>query len=247
MINPVIIIPARMSSSRLPGKPLADLGGKPMVVRVLERGLEADVGPVIVACDDPRIADVVRDAGGRVCMTDPELPSGSDRVYAALCLVDPEGHHDVVINLQGDSPTTKPDLIQASLTVLRQSDFDIATVAVKKTDLAEAHDPNICKIALAGSENDHVRHALYFSRSVIPAGANIFYYHVGLYAYRRFALKRFVQSPVSSLEALERLEQLRALEIGLRIGVRLVDSIPQEVNTPEDLERARVYFEHHSC
>lgn len=214
-----------------------------MIVRVLERGLEADVGPVVVACDDLRVADVVQSAGGRVCMTDPRLPSGSDRVYAALSSVDPEERHNIVINLQGDSPTTESDLIRASLKVLKETDFDISTIAVKKTDLEEVHNPNVCKIALAGSENEAVRRALYFSRSVIPAGASIFYCHVGLYTYRRFALKKFVENPFSGLEATERLEQLRALEIGLSIGVALVNSIPQEVNTPEDLAIVKAYFE----
>ncbi|GAO98251.1 3-deoxy-manno-octulosonate cytidylyltransferase [Caedimonas varicaedens] len=245
-MNPIIIIPARMASTRLPGKPLANLAGKPMIVRVLERGLEADVGPVIVACDDLRVAEVVRDAGGKVCMTDSQLPSGSDRVYAALSSVDPEERYNIVINLQGDSPTTESALIRASLKGLKETDFDISTIAIKKENLEEIHNPNICKIALVGSENETVRRALYFSRSVIPAGGNVFYYHIGLYAYRRFALKKFVENPPSGLEIVERLEQLRALEIGLSIGVTLVNSVPQEVNTPEDLRVVGAYFESHS-
>jgi 3-deoxy-manno-octulosonate cytidylyltransferase (CMP-KDO synthetase) len=241
-MNPIIIIPARMASTRLPEKPLADLRGKPMVLHVLERGLEADIGPVVVACDDIRVEEVVREAGGTVCMTDPSLPSGSDRVYAALSAIDSLMHYDVVVNLQGDSPTTDPTLIRTCVKALQKKDFDVSTVAVKKLDMQEALNPNICKIALGGSEEEEVRQAIYFSRSVIPAGSDFFYHHIGLYGYRRKALERFVRHQVCELEKIERLEQLRALELGLRIGVTLVDTIPHEVNTPEDLDIVRGYL-----
>lgn len=242
-MNPIVIIPARLRSTRLPEKPLADLGGKPMIVRVLECGLAANVGPVVVACDDPRIAKAVEKVGGRVCLTNPDLPSGTDRVSEAADMLDPEGHYDVVINLQGDSPTTKPQAIQTVLKALQDSKALVTTVAVKRHNMAEGQNPNICKIALTGSDQDPVRRALYFSRSLIPSGADHFYYHIGLYAYRRSALKQYVQTPVSVLEQTERLEQLRALEMGMSIGVALVDSVPQEVNTPEDLESVRAFFE----
>ena len=242
-LNPIIIIPARIGSTRLPEKPLVDLGGKPMVVRVLEQGLAADLGPVVVACDDVRVAEAVREAGGTACMTDPALPKGSDRSYQALCQVDPEERYNVVINLQGDSPTTEPEALHAAFKALASTDFDISTVAVKKTELEEAQNPHICKIVLSGSEEDPVRQALYFSRSMIPFGASSFYYHIGLYVYRRPALKMFSEAPLSSLEDAENLEQLRALELGLKIGVALVSTIPQEVNTPEDLSQVQAYFE----
>ena len=223
--NPIIIIPARMSSARLPEKVLADLGGKPMVVRVWEQGIAANVGPVVVACDDIRVAQVIEDVGGRVCMTPADLPSGSDRVYNALERIDPQGKHDIVINLQGDSPTTEPLAVQMALNALQETDFDISTLAVKNTNYQGILDPSISKIALKGPEDARVRQAVYFSRSVIPHGAETFFYHIGLYAYRRQALQRFVQSSPSYLESCEKLEQLRALELNLRIGVALVDII----------------------
>ncbi len=241
-MNPLIVIPARMSSTRLPEKPMADLGGKPMVVRVWEQGIAADIGPVVVACDDDRIARAVQDAGGQVCMTPSDLPSGSDRVYHALETFDPRGHHDVVINLQGDSPTTEPLMLQTALKALEETDFDISTLAVKTSDHAHLSEPGICKIALKGPEEASVRQAVYFSRSVIPHGAETFFYHIGLYAYRRPALQKFVNCPPSYLEEVEKLEQLRALELGLRIGVSLVDTVPREVNTFEDLKMVQAYY-----
>ncbi|MGI4850990.1 MAG: 3-deoxy-manno-octulosonate cytidylyltransferase [Janthinobacterium lividum] len=240
--NPIIIIPARMASSRLPEKVLADLGGEPMVVRVWEQGIAAGIGPVVVACDDRRVARIIEDKGGQVCMTPADLPSGSDRAYHALEQIDPSGHHDIVINLQGDSPTTEPIAIQTALKALQTTNFDVSTLAVKNTNPDELSDPSICKIALKGPEDALVRQALYFSRSVIPHGADTLFYHIGLYAYRRQALQKFVQSPPSYLEICEKLEQLRALELNLRIGVALVDLIPREVNTPEDLKFVQSYY-----
>ena len=243
--HPIIIIPARLSSSRLPEKVLADLGGKPMVVRVWEQAMAANLGPVVVACDDPRVAEVVNDAGGQVCMTSPNHPSGSDRVYCALEHIDPQGRHDIVINLQGDSPTTEPHAIQTALKALQTTDFDITTLAVKNTTAQGLVDPSICKIALKGSEDAPIRPAMYFSRSVIPHGAQTFFYHIGLYAYKRQALQKFVQSAPSYLESCENLEQLRALELNLTIGVALVDIIPREVNTAEDLRVVQAHYAAH--
>jgi 3-deoxy-manno-octulosonate cytidylyltransferase (CMP-KDO synthetase) len=238
-MNPLIIIPARLSASRLPQKPLALIGGKPLVLHVLERGLEADIGRVIVACDDEKIASIVKNAGGEVCLTDPSLPSGSDRVYAAATIIDPEEKYDVIINLQGDMPFIDPQVIKYSFEPFQNETVDIATLAVKLTDEERKKNPSIAKIAMAEGNHPEIRRALYFSRSVIPYGAITHYHHVGLYSYRREALKTFVHHPPSPLELVEKLEQLRALEAGLRIDVRIVDAVPFEVNTPEDLEESQ--------
>lgn len=234
-MNPLIIIPARLSATRLPQKPLALIGDKPLVLHVLERGLEANIGRVVVACDDEKIASVVKEAGGEACLTDPSLPSGSDRVYAAANIIDPEENYDVIINLQGDMPFIDPQVIKYSFEPLQDKNVDIATLAVKLDDEERKSNPSIAKIAMVEGKNSHIQQALYFSRSVIPHGATIHYHHIGLYSYRRQALKSFVHHPPSPLELAEKLEQLRALEAGLRIDVRIVDAIPFEVNTPEDL------------
>ncbi len=238
-MNPLIIIPARLAASRLPQKPLLMIGDKPLVLHVLERGLEADIGRVIVACDDEKIASIVKNAGGEVCMTDPALPSGSDRVYAAANLVDPEEKYNVIINLQGDMPFIDPQVIKYSFEPLQNPDVDIATLAVKITDDTSKNNPSVAKIAMVEGKNPLTRQALYFSRSVIPYGALTYYHHIGLYSYRRKALEKFVNHPPSPLEISEKLEQLRALEVGLRIDVRIVDTIPFEINTPEDLEKSQ--------
>jgi 3-deoxy-manno-octulosonate cytidylyltransferase (CMP-KDO synthetase) len=238
-VNPIILIPARMASTRLPGKPLADIGGLPMIVHVLNRAREAGIGPVAVACAEPEIAEAVRAAGGVAVLTAPELPSGSDRIFAALELLDSDGQHDVVINLQGDLPGIDPAMLAAVLLPLADPDFDIATLVAPVTSVAEADAPSVVKCACAFADGKAIAPALYFSRSKIPSGDGTLWHHIGVYAYRRAALARFVGLPESALERRETLEQLRALEAGMRIGVAAVDHAPFGVDTPADLENAR--------
>lgn len=240
MTQPIIVIPARLASTRLANKPLADIHGKPMIVRVLEQAQKADLGPVIVACCGAGIAEVVRQAGGIAIETDPELPSGSDRIVAALRQFDPEAHYDVVINLQGDLPTIDPTLIRASLAPLQDPKVDIATLCCRIDDLAEIHNPHVVKIALSEWQRKHgadISRGVYFSRLPVPANASTHYHHIGLYTYRRSSLETFVALPPSYLEMTEKLEQLRALEAGMHIEVVLVEAMPQSVDTPEDLAK----------
>ena len=239
--NPVIVIPARLASTRLPGKPLADINGVPMIIQVWRRAVEADIGPVLVACGDAEIVDTVAAAGGHALITDPDLPSGSDRVHQALSMFDPDQHHDAVINVQGDLPTIDPALITKSLEPLHNSDVDITTLAVEIANDEERTDPNVVKAVLVfPHEGARIGQALYFSRAVVPySTVGPHYHHVGLYAFRRSALERFVGLPPGWLENLEHLEQLRALEAGMRIDVVLVDTVPLGVDTPADLDRAR--------
>ncbi len=237
--NPIIVIPARMASTRLPGKPLADIAGLPMIVQCLRRAEEAGVGPVIVACAEPEIAEAVAAAGGRAVLTDPDLPSGSDRVDAALREADPGGTYDAVINLQGDLPTLDPEAVRTAWRVLADPAVDIATLAAAIRIDEERRNPNVVKAVIALSEGSTSGRALYFSRATVPAGDGAHYHHIGLYAYRRAALARFVALPASPLEKREKLEQLRALEAGMRIDVALVDTVPLGVDTPADLDRAR--------
>jgi 3-deoxy-manno-octulosonate cytidylyltransferase (CMP-KDO synthetase) len=233
----VVIIPARMASTRLPGKPLADIGGVPMIVRVWAQAQKAGVGPVIVAAAEPEIADAVERAGGHAVLTHPDLPSGSDRVFAALEGVDPGGRYDTVINVQGDLPALDPDQIRAAAEAL--GDHDIATLAAPITDEADRANPAVVKAVVAWEPDGQKGRALYFSRATVPTGPGAHFYHVGLYAWRRAALARFVALPPSPLELREKLEQLRALEAGMRIAVARVDSVPLSVDTPEDLDYAR--------
>ena len=237
--NPIVVIPARMASIRLPGKPLAEIAGAPMIVHVWRRALEAAVGPVVVAAAEREIAAAVERAGGRAILTRPDHASGSDRVFEAVEALDPGRKHDTVVNLQGDKPTVDPAVIRAALSPLDDAAVDIATVAAVITREEEKDDPNVVKVALGLKARECVARALYFSRARVPAGEGPLYYHIGLYAYRRASLARFVQLPRSVLEARERLEQLRALEAGMRIEVALVDTVPLDVNTPADLARAR--------
>jgi 3-deoxy-manno-octulosonate cytidylyltransferase (CMP-KDO synthetase) len=238
-LNPIVVIPSRMASTRLPGKPLADIHGRPMIVHVLERAKEADIGPVAVACADAEIADAVRAAGGTAVMTDPELPSGSDRVYAALATLDPRGDHDVVVNLQGDLPTIPAVQLRAVITPLADPLVDIGTLVAPIESEEEANTHSVVKAACAFERGRAVSLALYFSRAPIPGGDGPRWHHIGVYAYRRIALTRFVALIESPLERRERLEQLRALEAGMRIAAARVDFAPFGVDTPEDLERAR--------
>jgi len=237
--NPVVVIPARLASTRLPDKPLADLHGEPMIVHVWRRAVEADIGPVIVACADEPIAAAVAAVGGQAVMTRPDHPSGSDRVYEAVTAADAGGRHDVVVNLQGDLPTIDPATVRAALAPLADPSVDIATLAAPITDPGEHDDPAVVKAVIALGADGRTGPALYFSRTPVPWGEGPRYHHIGIYAYRRAALERFVALPPGILEQRERLEQLRALENGLRIGAALVDTVPTGVDTPADLECAR--------
>lgn len=238
-MHPIIVIPSRLASTRLPRKPLADIGGVPMIVRVVRRALAAKAGPVVVAAGDPEILDVIRDIPDvRGVLTDSGLASGSDRVQAALAEVDPEGRHDVVINLQGDLPLIEPSSLTAVLKPLEDPTFDIGTLAAPVTSDAERDASQVVKIACAFGGADVAR-ALYFSRLPIPWGEGTHWHHVGIYAWRRAALERFVTLPPSALERRESLEQLRALEAGMAIGCARIDHAPQGVDTPADLEHVR--------
>jgi 3-deoxy-manno-octulosonate cytidylyltransferase (CMP-KDO synthetase) len=238
-VNPIVIIPARMASTRLPGKPLADIHGKPMIVRMLELARAADLGPVAVACGDPEIADAVRTAGGTAVLTDPDLPSGSDRVHAALAELDPRGTYDVVINLQGDFPTLPIASLRGTITPLADPEVDIATLVVPFLSDAEAAIESFVKTACVFAPGATIARALYFSRHPVPWGPGPRWHHIGIYAYRRPALARYVALPPSPLEQRESLEQLRALEAGMRIDCARVPHGPFGVDTPEDLKRAR--------
>lgn len=237
--SPIVLIPARLAASRLPNKPLAELHGVPMIVHVWRRAMEADLGPVAVAAADPAIVEAVRAAGGRAVPTRPDHPSGSDRIHEALLRLDPDGRHDAVVNVQGDLPTVPPDDIRTAAAALADPAADIATLVVEIADEAERGNPNVVKAVVAMPPEGRHGPALYFSRATVPSGPGPHYHHVGLYAYRREALQRFVALPPGVLERRERLEQLRALEAGMRIVCARVDSVPLGVDTPADLERAR--------
>jgi 3-deoxy-manno-octulosonate cytidylyltransferase (CMP-KDO synthetase) len=240
MTNPriLVLIPARMAATRLPGKPLLDIGGLPMIVHVLRRAEAAKLGRVAVATDTMEIADAVTSHGGEAVMTSPHHPSGSDRIFEALSRLDCAGDTDIVINLQGDFPTILPDNIRDVLRPLSDSAVDIATLAAEIHTDEESGNPNVVKVVGSKLSERRLR-ALYFTRATAPWGDGPRYHHVGLYAYRRAALQRFVSLPPSSLERQEKLEQLRALEAGMRIDVTIVDSVPRGVDTPADLESAR--------
>ena len=243
-MTPIIVIPSRMASTRLPGKPLALIAGRAMILHVLDRAREAAIGPVAVACADEEVAAAVRADGGTAVMTDPSLPSGSDRVHAALAALDPQGRHDVVVNLQGDLPTIPALQLRAVLSPLSNPGTDIATLVAPILTAEEAAAPSVVKAACAFDRGRAVSPALYFSRAAIPAGDGPLWHHIGIYAYRRAALARFVALPESPLERREHLEQLRALEAGMRIACARVDHAPFGVDTPADLERARAILGH---
>jgi 3-deoxy-manno-octulosonate cytidylyltransferase (CMP-KDO synthetase) len=227
-----------MASTRLPGKPLAEIGGKPMIVHVVARAREAGIGAVWVATDAPEIATAVKAAGVDAVMTDSRHRSGSDRIFEALSKIDPDRRVATVVNLQGDLPTVPPATIRAALALLQDSAVDIGTVAAEIEDASERDNPNVVKIVGSPIAERRMR-ALYFTRATAPFGEGPHYHHVGLYAYRRAALERFVRLPQSALEQRESLEQLRALEAGMRIDVAIVDAVPLGVDTPADLARAR--------
>jgi len=224
-----------MQATRLPGKPLADINGRPMIAHVIDRAKEADIGPVVVAAAETEIAEAAEQYGAKAVLTDPDLPSGSDRIKAALDSFDKERKYDVVINVQGDIPTISPLSIRAALTPLEEPSVDISTLVAEIKIQEELLNPNVVKAVLAASGR-----ALYFSRALVPTGSGPVYHHIGLYGYRRKALERFVQLQPSPLELRERLEQLRALEDGMVISAAVVDDIPLGVDDRDDLERARV-------
>jgi 3-deoxy-manno-octulosonate cytidylyltransferase (CMP-KDO synthetase) len=239
MSNPILVIPARMASTRLPGKPLADIEGAPMIVHVWRRAREAALGPVIVACAEREIAAAVEAAGGKAVLTKSDHPSGSDRIFEAVMQADPSRQYDIVVNVQGDLPLIEPSAIRAALAPLSDAAVDIATLAAPIENTEELGNPSVVKIAAGFAPGVDVARALYFSRLAVPHGGGTHYHHIGLYAYRRAALERFVTLPPSPLEKRESLEQLRALEAGMRIDVALVDTVPFGVDTPADLARAR--------
>jgi len=238
MARTLVVIPARMQSTRLPGKPLADINGEPMIAHVWRRAIEADVGRVLVASDSEEINAVIRARGGEAVLTRSDHPSGSDRVFEAVKKVD-RGDVEVVLNLQGDLPTLAPDTARACLEPVQQAGPDIATIVVEIRLEEERANPNVVKMVGTPTGAPGRLRALYFTRATAPAGDGPLYHHIGIYAYRRRALERFVSLPPSPLELRERLEQLRALEAGMRIDATIVDTVPLGVDTPADLERAR--------
>ena len=242
--RPIVLIPARLKATRLPDKPLADIHGAPMIVHVWRRAREADLGPVLVAAGEQVIVDAVKAAGGEAVLTRPDHPSGSDRIWEAVERFDPERRHDAVVNVQGDLPTIEPRAVRAALAPLDEDAVDIATIAAEITRAEEKTDPNVVKAVVAFTRGGAggvppIGRALYFSRATVPTGEGPLYHHIGLYTYRRDALRRFVGLPPGMLEKRERLEQLRALEAGMRIDVALVDTVPLGVDTEHDLARAR--------
>lgn len=242
MLNPIVVVPARLASMRLPDKPLALLAGRPMIEHVWRRACEAGIGPVVVATDAPAIAEAIRAVGGDAVLTRSDHPAGSDRIFEAIERLDSGGRHDVVVNVQGDLPTLDPALPRVALGLLDDPAVAIGTLAAAIGRPEEGDDPNVVKVVGTAVEPGRLR-ALYFTRARAPHGPGPLLHHIGLYAYRREALRRFVGLPVSPLEARERLEQLRALEAGLRIDVALVDTVPLGVDTQADLARARAILE----
>jgi 3-deoxy-manno-octulosonate cytidylyltransferase (CMP-KDO synthetase) len=236
--SPLVLIPARLAATRLPGKPLADVCGVPMIVQVWRRAREADIGPVAVATDDATIFAAVKDHGGEAVMTRADHPSGSDRIFEALGRLDAQGRHDAIVNVQGDLPTIDPAAIRAAVRPLADPAVDVATLAAEIVREEERTNPNVVKVVGSPIGETRLR-ALYFTRATAPWGEGPLFHHIGLYAYRRAALERFVGLAPSPLERREKLEQLRALEAGMRIDVEIVATVPLGVDTPDDLERAR--------
>jgi 3-deoxy-manno-octulosonate cytidylyltransferase (CMP-KDO synthetase) len=243
MQRTLVVIPARIGSSRLPGKPLAEIHGEPMIVHVWRRATEAGTGRVIVATDASEIAEAVRAAGGEALLTRADHASGSDRVHEAVTRIDPDGNFEVILNLQGDLPTLEPRLARNCLAPLADGDPDIATLAALIIEESERSNPNVVKAVATPTPVPGRLRALYFTRAAAPFGDGPLYHHIGIYAFRRSALDRFVSLKPSPLEQRERLEQLRALENGMRIDVTLVDTVPLGVDTPAELERARALIQ----
>lgn len=239
-MKPLILIPARLAATRLPNKPLADIGGKPMIVRAYEHALESGFR-VAVAAGDPEIVEAIKAVGGEAVLTDPALPSGSDRIRVAADVLDPDGEHDVIINVQGDMPFASPDLAKLCVGLMAQhADCDIATLVASEMDASERDNPDVVKAVLAIDETGRSGRALYFTRSHL-FGEGPIWHHIGVYGYRREALNRFCSAPPSPLEKREKLEQLRALEMGMQIWAAVLDDAPISVDNAEDLEAARAY------
>ena len=234
----LLLIPARMAATRLPGKPLIDIAGLPMIVHVMRSAEAADIGRVAVATDTPEIAAVVEAHGGTAVMTRPDHPSGSDRIFEAAETLDPRHEAEIVVNLQGDFPTITPETIRQVMPPLQDPAVDIATLASQIHSEEEDRAPSVVK-AVGSPLGENRMRALYFTRATAPHGDGPRYHHIGLYAYRRAALQRFVSLPPSALEKQEKLEQLRALEAGMRIDIMIVDTVPRGVDMPDDLETAR--------
>jgi 3-deoxy-manno-octulosonate cytidylyltransferase (CMP-KDO synthetase) len=243
MTDSLIVIPARLAATRLPDKPMAEIAGQPMIVHVWRRAIEADCGPVLVATDSEVVRDAVAKVGGEAVMTRPDHASGSDRIYEAIKQFDPDRRVDTVVNLQGDLPTLDPNLVRACISALNEGEADIGTIAAEIVCKEERTNPNVVKVIGSPLRRGGILRALYFTRATAPHGEGPLYHHIGIYAYRRAALERFVGLPPSPLETREKLEQLRALEAGFRIHVGLVDTVPLGVDTPADLARAREILE----
>jgi 3-deoxy-manno-octulosonate cytidylyltransferase (CMP-KDO synthetase) len=243
MTDSLIVIPARLAATRLPDKPMAEIAGEPMIVHVWRRAIEAGCGPVLVATDSEVVRDAVAKAGGEAVMTRPDHASGSDRIYEAIKQFDPDRGFDTIVNLQGDLPTLDPSLVRACVSALHEGEADIGTIAAEIVREEERTNPNVVKVIGSPLGRGGILRALYFTRATAPHGEGPLYHHIGLYAYRRAALERFVALPPSPLETREKLEQLRALEAGFRIHVGLVDTVPLGVDTPADLARAREILE----
>lgn len=237
--NPITLIPARLASARLPDKPLADIHGEPMIVHVWRRAVETGLGRVVVAAGDQEIVDAIEAVGGEAILTDPDLPSGSDRIFQALEKCDPDKEHDVIINLQGDLPVLEAKTVLDTVAALDAPEIDITTPAAEIIREEEKTNPNVNKPVVSWRPDGTRGRALYFTKATAPANEGPLFHHIGIYVYRRAALERFVSLPPSPLELRERLEQLRALEDGMRIEVVRVDTVPLGVDTPADLERAR--------
>lgn len=238
-LNPVVIIPARLAATRLPNKPLADICGVPMIVQVWRRAVAAGIGPVVVAAAEQEIADAVKAHGGTAVLTDPDHPSGSDRVWEALEKIDPDHAFGAVVNVQGDLPTLDPEIVRAVFQPLENPAVDLSTLVAEIKVEEERTNPNVVKAVVGFGAGERTGRALYFTRATAPWGEGPHYHHIGLYAYKREALQRFVSLPQGVLEKREKLEQLRALENGMRIDCALVDTVPLGVDTPADLDRAR--------
>lgn len=236
--TPLVLIPSRLAATRLPDKPLAVIAGEPMIVHVWRRAMDANIGEVVVATDSDRVADAISHVGGRAVLTRADHPSGSDRIFEALQICDPDQTHQIIVNLQGDLPTLDPASIKACLIPLEDSEVDIATLGAIISNEAEKTNANIVKIIGSPITDKRLR-GLYFTRATAPYGDGPLYHHIGIYAYRRSALERFVSLPPSYLEGREKLEQLRAIEDGMRIDAMIVDTVPLGVDTPHDLELAR--------
>ncbi|HEY8245721.1 MAG TPA: 3-deoxy-manno-octulosonate cytidylyltransferase [Hyphomicrobium sp.] len=237
--NTLVVIPARMQATRLPGKPMVDIAGAPMIVHVWRRAVAANAGRVVVATDAAEVVSAIKAAGGEAVMTRADHASGSDRIFEAVTRMDPDGRADIIVNLQGDLPTLEPHLVSACIGPLSDPGTHIATLAAEIVEAGERSNPNVVKVVGSPLTIPGRLRALYFTRATAPSGHGPLYHHIGIYAYRRAALQRFVSLQPSPLEVREKLEQLRALEAGMRIDVTVVDTVPLGVDTPADLERAR--------